>query len=600
MTLRSAGPSRRDAAWALVLALAIAGTWCVSYGRTSRRAWTTPVTYRGDALFLMGYLRAAEQGHVLPAASLEVPELNAPNAANWNDHPRTLRIVFLAAGLVSRVTGLFAAANALLLTAHVLAGLSFFFVARRFAARPEWAAAGGLAFGLSHFLFWRSLDHLDLALGWHIPLCILVATWAASRGGVPPGSRRFVAAVAVCVVAALHNPYYSCLFAQFLLLAALAQAVRPRGRVLDPLLLLGVLVGAFLADNAGSLAYAWSHGANAAAVRPYGNLERFALKPLELFFPPPGYGLADWGRVARAYWEGRIYRGEGGSPYLGLLGAGALAWLAAVSVTRLLRRPAQAPPATAAAIAWIVAFSMLGGVNQFVGMFGFLWLRGTNRFSVWILALVLLFLVTRRLPRGRAGYALAAGAALLAVADQVPRPANRDEIARTARLIAADATFVASLERVLPAARHALHDAAHRVPGGPARARRRRVRAPAALPALPDAALQLRRRQGPAPRVLAARRRGAAGSAHARRARGLRLRGDPAEPPRVSGGRSGPPRADARRRPLRDRRRHERRLRPRPAQPAAGCRESSAPRRAPRAAGRRPPRAARAPEPAPG
>jgi hypothetical protein len=450
MTLRSAGPSRRDAAWALVLALAIAGTWCVSYGRTSRQAWATPVTYRGDALFLMAYLRAAGQGHVLPAASLEVPELNAPSTANWNDHPRTLRIVFLAAGLVSRVSGLFVAANALLLTAHVLAGLSFFFVARRFAARPEWAAAGGLAFGLSHFLFWRSLDHLDLALGWHIPLCILVATWAASGAGVPPGSRRFVVAVAVCGVTALHNPYYSCLFAQFLLLAALAQALRPRGRVLDPLLLLGVLVGAFLADNAGSLAYAWSHGANAAATRPYGNLERFALKPLELFFPPPGYGLGDWGRVARAYWEGRIYRGEGGSPYLGLLGAGALAWLAAVSVTRLLRRPAQAPPAAAAAIAWIVAFSMLGGGNQFVGMFGFLWLRGTNRFSVWILALALLFLVTRRLPRGRAGRALAAGVALLAVADQVPRPANRDEIARTARLIAADATFVASIERVLP------------------------------------------------------------------------------------------------------------------------------------------------------
>lgn len=442
--------SRADALCAVLLSLFIVAAWCLSYGRTSREAWTTPVTYRGDALFLMAYLKAAQQGHVRPGASLEVPELNAPYGANWNDHPRTLRAVFMAAGLVSRRAGLFVTMNALLLCAHVLAGVAFFVVARHFGARREWALTGALAFGLSHYLFWRSLDHLDLALAWHIPLCVLVVTWAASRRAVPPGSRRFVAAALICVVTGLHNPYYACLFAQFLLLAAVAQAVRPRGRVGDPLLLLSVLVAAFLAENAGSLAYAWSHGANAAAARPYGNLERFALKPLELLVPPPGFGLAGWGRIARAYWDGRLYRGEGGSPYLGLLGALALLWLAGTSALGLLRRPAKAPPAAAAAVAWIVAFSMLGGGNQLVGILGFLWLRGTNRFSVWVLALVLLYLVTRRLPRGRAGHALAALAAVITLADQVPRRGSREEVARTRRAVAEDEAFVAAVEHALP------------------------------------------------------------------------------------------------------------------------------------------------------
>ncbi len=449
---RGARFSRRDAACALALALVIAATWCLAYGRTSAEAWTTPISYRGDALFLMAYLKAARDGHVLPGSSLAVPELNAPRTANWNDHPRTLRLVFLLAGLLARHAGLFVTINALLLLAHLLAGLSFFAVARLLGARLEWAALGGLAFGLSHFLFWRSLDHLDLALAWPVPLCILVVAWAVSRRGIVPRSRRFAAAVAIAVVAGLHNPYYACLFAQFLLLAALAQTLRPGTRrlALAPLLLAGLLGATFLLDSAGSIGYQWTHGANAAASRPYGNLERFVLKPIELLIPPPGFGLADWGRVAHVYWDGRLYRGEGGSPYLGIVGVVALLWLGWLTVTRLLRRPAQPPPPAAAAVAWIVAFSMLGGANGLLGTLGFVWLRGTNRFSIWIRALALLFLVTRRLPRGRAGLLAAGLAAVLVVADQVPRRTSRDEILRTRLAVAADRQFVAALEDSLP------------------------------------------------------------------------------------------------------------------------------------------------------
>jgi hypothetical protein len=445
-----AGPLRADAAWASILVVAIATTWCIAYGRTSRDAWRAPITYRGDALFLGAYLKAARDGHVWPAAPIEVPELNAPYTANWNDHPRTLRLVFAVAGQLSRVSGLFVALNGLLLGAHLLSGLSFFAVARYFRARREWAALGGLAFGLSHFLFWRSLDHLDLALGWHIPLCILVVTWAFSRRSLPVVGGRFAAALLITVVTALHNPYYSCLFAQFLLLGALAQRLRPGGRPLGPLLLALVLLVVFVADDAGSLAYQWVNGTNPGAARPYGNLERFALKPLELIIAPPDSGLAGWGRVARVYWDGRLYRGEGGSPYLGLLGGAALLWLTGLGLARALRRPPRPLPTAAVAILWIVGFSILGGGNQILGMLGFVWLRGTNRFSIWILAMALLYLVTRRLPRGRLGGTLVAALAVLVLADQVPWHGWGEPIARTKLAVAQDAHFVAEMEGGLP------------------------------------------------------------------------------------------------------------------------------------------------------
>jgi hypothetical protein len=433
-----------------VLALVIALAFCIAYGRTDVQSWATPIGYRGDSLVLLGYLKAAHDGHVIPAASLVIPELNAPFGANWNDHPRTLRVVFMLTGLLARATSLFVAINLLLLAAHVLAGVVFYAVARALGARLEWALATALVFGLSHYFFWRSLDHLDLVLAWHVPLCVMVVTWAFSNRL----RSRFLLASGVSVIAALHNPYYACLYAQFLLLAAAAQRLRSgkRDGAWPALAQVAVLAGVFVLDNAGSLAYQLLHGANPAAARPYGNLERLALRPLELVLAPPGFGLGDWGaHLGRVHWEGRVYKGEGFAVYLGLVGAAMLVWLAGVTFARLARRPAQAPPAAVPAIAWILAYSVVGGLNQVAGMAGFVWLRGTNRFSIWILALVLLYLATRRMASRRLSLASAGFVALLAVADQVPLRGSRGEIASTGRVVAADRHFVREVEAALPA-----------------------------------------------------------------------------------------------------------------------------------------------------
>jgi hypothetical protein len=434
--------------------LVVVVVWCLAYGRTSREAWTTPISYRGDALFLLSYLKAASDGHVFPGASLSVPELNAPFEANWNDHPRTLRAVFLLAGALSRWTGLFFALNLLLLLAHVLAAVSFYAVARHFGTRREWASAGAIVFGLAHYFFWRSLDHLDLTFAWHLPLCVLVVTWAFGRRGIEPLGRRFWVGATITVLTALHNPYYTVFYVQFLLLASLVQLIRGGRwrRVMGPLGLVLVCTFAFALDQAGMLAYEWREGSSPGAVRPFGNLERFALKPIELAIPSPGSGIAGWGRLAQTYWSGRLYRGEGSSPYLGLVGLAALLWLAGLGARRLLGRPPQPPPAALLAVAWVGLFSVVGGLNVILGLFGFLWLRATNRYSVWILVLVLLFFVTRcsRLRSRRWSVALAFGVTALAIADQVPPPRDRNETRLTRLEVETDRQFARGLDEQLP------------------------------------------------------------------------------------------------------------------------------------------------------
>jgi hypothetical protein len=446
----------RDSVRAVALAVVVAAAWCVVYGRTSAAAWRVPLDYHGDAWTTFALLKAAAAGRLSSFGWAEVPELGAPFGADWNTYVRQ-QLFWLAGGVLVRALGLFAATNLLVLLAAVLAALSFYATSRYFRARPEWALAGALAFALSPYLFYRSLTHITLAFFWPIPLAILVVTWSFGRRALPLRSRRFAAAAAVTAATALSNIYYAGLIAQFLVLASLAQTFRtqrfePR-RALAPVALLAVLLAVVLADNSSSIASVRRGEPQEAVARPYGNLERYALKPIELLLPLGNPGLAPWARLGASYSRGAIYRGEMGAAYLGLAGVGSLVWLAAASAMACLRRGVV--PAAFLAVAWILADSVVGGLNGVLGTLGLVFFRATSRYSIWILALVLLWSVGRvsrnRFAGRRWAWLAALAAAGLVLADQLPPRRSAAEIAGAASAVASDATLVRSLEAALPA-----------------------------------------------------------------------------------------------------------------------------------------------------
>ena len=353
-----------------------------------------PVDYGADALYTLATLKAAHDGHITPVGQVVVPELGAPHGASWNGFLRQHKLQYWIAGSLARTFGLFPTANLLVLLAAVLAAVSFQVVSRHLGARPEWAFAGACAFGLSPFFFHRSLSHLTLSFYWPIPLAILVVGWAFGRLGIVPGSRRFWAAAGIAVVAGLHNIYFAALFAQFLGLSLLVQWLLRRSprAALSSLALLGVLFATVLADNANLLVQIGREGAPAGSLlRPYGNLERLALKPIELLLPLGEAGIVPWRAAGNVYLHSALYRGELGSAYLGLAGVLALLALGVATARASLRRPRRPVPGVALALAWILAYAVVGGLNGLLGLTGFVWLRAANRSSIWILALVLLW-----------------------------------------------------------------------------------------------------------------------------------------------------------------------------------------------------------------
>ncbi len=435
----------------IFLGIVIFLLWCWVYGRTSIFAWQTPLSYGGDAWLVLGFAKAYMDADIFPVAYKWVAHLNAPFSANWNDYPLTEEFIFASMGWLGKVMGLFAAANFMVLLAHLLAGLSFWYVGRELKYRPAFVFAGAILFAFSHYIVCRSLPHIVLSYYWHVPLILLVSWWAYSSTTIQTKSRKWLVAVAVAVISGTLNPYYTGMFLQFLGFAVLLHLARKQYHLISfPLLMLGLTLGSFLIMNGDTLSYSWLFGKNPSAVtRILGELELYALKIPDLIFPPAYHRWHAWAQYGQNhYFLPRMIKGEMESSYLGIMGLIGLAWLAGAALYRLLQGRLQLIPVHAWQFLWVLLYSLVGGINLLLGTFGFILFRGTNRYSIVILAIVLLFLVrqlSRKCP-DKWVLPLALGVVIIGLWDQLPPKVSDIQIQQTSGFLKSDRNFAKELE----------------------------------------------------------------------------------------------------------------------------------------------------------
>ena len=453
---------RADVLRALALVLLIVVAWCFAQNRLTVRHWKVPLLFFSDGIQVFALEKDAAKGHFLPLLFKTNPQLGAPYPANWNDFPFSEDLLWFAGGVISKFMGLFAAGNFLTLVGHVLAGLSLLIVCRLLRYRWEWGFVGGLAYGLAPYAFWRGLGHLGLTYYWHIPLCLLVCGWCWSRGGLELSGRKFWFAIIVAILAGIQNLYYANPFLQFLVLAGLAQAVRrqPWRKIVAPLVVGAVTVCAVLLMNLDTILYQVTRGLNLeASARTYQAVELYALKPLDLFMPPPTHHLKAARQIAQDYQyhynKKTLIPGEIFAPYLGLFGITGLLGLAVISIIRISRRPSQSIPIQAGQVLWLLLYSAVGGGNGLLGQLGFNYFRCTNRYSIYILTIVVLFAV-KHLSRATRSWsrikmtAIAPAVAIVILWDQLPKQVSGANISEMNTRISSDRFFAREMEKNLP------------------------------------------------------------------------------------------------------------------------------------------------------
>jgi len=438
----------------VALALFVTVLWCNVYNLTSLANWNTPLLYGGDAWWNLAMIKAYRDGEITPFLFQHVASLNAPFSANWNDYPISDKVLPYCVGLLARFMGLMPAFNFAALLAVVLAALAFYIVCRILRYQWMFGIVGAVMFAFSHYMSARQLAHLSLTYYWHIPLCMLVTWWCFDSRGLAIGSSRWWFAAAVAVVTGFQAIYYAFLFWQFLGFATVAQALRRRrAKAISVASIAATSLACTVLMAVPKALYGLLHGSNTLVVqRNLAGLEIYGLKLPELFLPPfhRWKAFVDYGQAN--YFQVSAIRGEMGSPYLGMIGIAGFVWLMGLGLIRLLDGGVRRIPLAFWQCVWIVVFSLIGGVNLLIGVSGLQLFRATNRFSIVLLCLALLFL-TKQLGRMRQReYRLSLALLLLGVGlwDILPPFRGDEEAAATEKVVAADRDFVQRLEQRVP------------------------------------------------------------------------------------------------------------------------------------------------------
>lgn len=434
--------------------------WCTLYDRWTVESWQIPLTYlsdpeKGDVLIHLAWIEAARDGHISPFFFNNIPELGAPQVANWNDFPLTEKPLIILTGWLARAIGLFAAANVAVLLGQVLAALSFYVACRLLNGSWVWSFAGALVFAFSRYAAAHGLHHVTIAYDWHVPLCLVVGEWLMRGDGIKLDERRFVFALTVAFATGVQNVYYTFMFIQLVFFGGLYQGwKRGLSQTLPALGVIGTSTAAFVLMNLNTILYSLVYGGgNGTVVRDYHWLEIYGLKLVDLAVPPPDHAFPPFAAWGSQHLK-EIILSPGELPptaYLGLLGLGAMAWLVVVSWQRVANRSTL--PLETLLILWIILYASVGGINSVLGTLGFQMFRATTRYSIFILCIVLMYAVRRlslvEFRNKRLVYGVAVLAILLGYWDQNPPRVTDQQLADTAVQVASDRRFTENMEQKL-------------------------------------------------------------------------------------------------------------------------------------------------------
>jgi len=375
----------------LLLAATVCVVWLTIENRWGAR-FSLPTRYDYDAHLVLGMMKLVQQGDIGIFTHIYTNSLGAPFKGQLNDFPQAERALIWLAGKLSILTGLMPASNIMLLLSCIIAAVSFYCALRlwRVSRTPSWLFAITYAF-LPHSS--RSIQHIGIIFTGLLPLQLYVIWYIATAQKLSWHSRRFKLALIVSLLSGALNIYWVFLFLQ-LYLGALLIRITKRAqdltKALIPSTLTFLVAGSFLASF---VIYKSHYGNNPMAlVRSYGDIEQWALKPIDLLIPTNSSTLPFLGDIISRYHDGGgIKIGENFGSYVGLIAILGFLFLIIKSARQITKKPLPLPLLTAL---WIIAYSSFGGIHSaFSLVFNFYDIRGTNRYSTAIATIGFMYFV---------------------------------------------------------------------------------------------------------------------------------------------------------------------------------------------------------------
>jgi phosphoglycerol transferase len=434
-----------------------------------RADFRVPFAYFGDAICTQLWAKGlAEHGWFL-----DNPSLGAPFRLEMHDFPLADGLFFLLLrGSVLIFGNHVVALHAYYFATFFLATASAMFATRRLGAARGPAAVCGLLYAFLFYHFFRGESHLFLASYFLVPLAAVVCLRiyrdgellfreGGGRARLDLGSKRAIAAIALCALLGSGGIYYAAFSCCLLMVAGVCAAVARR--MFHPLgsaaILAGLIVAGGLVNLAPTMLYRLGHGPNPEAVQRFPfHGELWGLRITQLLLPVPNHRIGALAGLRRRYDFAQIVPPfDSDASSLGVIGAAGFLGLLAAAVVRRRSRSSGTVDGLAALNLAAVLLATTSGFGALAGYVVSPLLRCYNRISVFVaffaLAAVALVL-TRVVGSARPGWPrLVARLGLVAilvvgVLDQTPRSLVPDYDELRAGY-ARDGAFIARIESML-------------------------------------------------------------------------------------------------------------------------------------------------------
>ena len=384
------------------VAVVVAIVAIYAYGLVSIEKWKAPPNYGwGDSDWMLNLLDSAATGDLQPFRPFIREELAAPYSANYSDWPMGLTIEIQPGGWLIKLFGLAVGANLYLIVCHVAAGLSMFLSLRFMKCSALWATVCAIAFGLGPYLFYRNFVHGTLVSTAYLIPIICAAIWHFfTTGPEHLGKGKKSVVLLFSLMMGFQLPYYSAPYIWALFAVGLFWWINLKN--FNPIFLYGAAIASFalgfILSYSPTLLHTLEEGKNVLVVnRAYANLQVVALRPIEMFLPGSESGIPILKQLSAFYENQCIFRKnfehcESMAAYLGLVGCLGFLLLIGIAIYFILSRQQNKIPGWFWFALFLIAFSVVGGLNGFLGLGKFYFLRATNRYSIYIHAISLIFL----------------------------------------------------------------------------------------------------------------------------------------------------------------------------------------------------------------
>lgn len=372
-----------------LLSIILIAVGLFQYGLIALDQFSFPPGYQGDGLFAMAIAKLLSMNYYF--YGMETERLGFPFGSSLDSwYPIPEKLIFGIYAVLTKAFGLYPATNIMMLLTHVLAGVGFAYAALRISIRPIYAFLLGIAFALTPFIFMRGLAHITVGAVWLVPsMVVIIYSLFKDINALKSGS-FWLFCLVVSVLAGAMSPYYLILYFQFLIFAIIYYAIIKEYKSAKKIMLCIFWGSAvFVLANASNIYTKIVFGGP--SFRNLAALEVYALKIPELFLPITNRFSSISSSTASIYYDRAFVKGELWSPYLGIVGIFFLINLIVDYLkAKIFNKPSESK-IFAPILIYIVIFSLVGGLNLLFGVFGFQFIRATNRFSIFILAISLLY-----------------------------------------------------------------------------------------------------------------------------------------------------------------------------------------------------------------